>query len=203
MTLSNILQYLKEYKEFLSFLAGCLPFIVLPRNIIMKQQDDSDTLSDDVIASGNKYSKEMAKFIENCNPTFNDCSDFNSCGAKYFQALTKLCERIQLGILNTKTVKQSHLPIIKKVIESRLIEKHYEQLSRFSNGEIQYDKSMFESIYTTYTLYIKGDSVSDYRLKPLKWFWQKVRCFAIPFLCFVVLQLLLLVPTPQSSFLPL
>lgn len=196
--LSQLLAFFTTHKEFISFLTGCLPLIFLPRKMVITQQDSSDKITEKLQDAGLKYNGAMSRFLDSTTPTYSQLTEFNSLGSMYFEQLTILCDRIEEGILNTKTVRNTHLPRVKTIMASEIIQKHYREIDRYAiklgdnPNTFSYNAELYKSVKKVYDDFIAGDHVVDYRLKPLKWIWQKVRYFAIPFLYFCVFQLVML-----------
>ena len=197
-----MLAFIVKYKPFFDFLAVAIPFIILPRGIIFKQQDAYEKLASECSTLSKEYIEKMGDFMDNKKPTFKQLASINHLGGLYFDKLTMLCDRVLEGILNNKTLNNSFFPKIKRIVELQLIETHYSKLNIQAEkltgrkDEFGFQKEMYKSIFEIYDKFIKGNSfLTDYRLKPLRYIWQKVQCLLIPALVFFCFQALVYFPT--------
>lgn len=197
-----MLEFIIKYKPFFDFLVIALPIVILPRKFIFTQQDAYEKLVNELSPTAKEYIEKMAHFMDNPNPTYRELSLINNLGGLYFEKITMVCDRVLEGIVNQKTIKNSFFPRIKKIVESKLIETHYdtlniqaEKLTKQKNTFV-YDIEMYKSIFEVYYKFIKdGSSLTDYKLKPLRYIWQKAQCLIIPALAFGLFQVLVASPT--------
>ena len=190
-----VIKHWSFIREIISFSAGLLPFLILPRSVIFKQQDSSDTIIEKIKSAEDKYVYKMAEYISQDNTNDIACLvQISILGNEYFTQLTILSDRILEGILNTKTVCNTHLPHIKDVMNQKMIERHYQTLEQKSGGTsaFYYDPNRYKSLNEVYLNLISGEKVVDYRIKPLRYIWKKCRCALVPIFCFFLVQLIMI-----------
>ena len=190
-----IIKHWSFIREFLSFSAGLLPFLVLPRSVIFTQQNSSDVIIEKMKSAEDRYINAMAEYASKDKD--NDIASLvqiSILGNEYFTQLTILSDRILEGILNSKTVRNTHLPHIKDVMDKKMIEIHYQVLEKKSGieGSFIYDPNRYKSLEEVYLNLISGEKAVDYRIKPLKYIWKKGRCVLAPISCFALVQLIII-----------
>jgi len=139
-------------KELICFASGALPFILLPRNVIFKQQDDSDSIERNISTRATQYTTKFAQYIEQEQWTDSMLIEIANLGTEYFKEVRILCQRINQDILNVQNVRDTHLPSVKKFVERRLMENHFSKLDERAKikGHFSYDENPecinFESV---------------------------------------------------------
>ena len=172
--------YIQNHWQFitnlLSFLSAILSNFIIPRQMINSQQDKSDSLLQNINDSAYNYTYKFMSYLELPDNPLPVMIEVDKLGNKYFTDIIILSDRINEGILNAKTVKNTHLPRIKQIVETKIIEKHYQQLeNKTSNqGYFIYDKARYASILNVYNKFICGETAIDYKLRPLQYIWQKL-----------------------------
>lgn len=119
-------------------------------------QEKSNALSAAWQEAFDKYTTVLAEYAGHPgNPTFSDFTNIATAGEGYFTAVRIISDSILSDNLDKTSVKNTHLPMIKDVVD-RTLPNHYKTLQDIAkkNGfpyQGKLDVKNYESIYEVYS----------------------------------------------------
>jgi len=124
----------------------------------LKLQENSNKLSVDLDEKFQIFTAAIGVYNQKkFSPDPNDFFEIATKGESYFAQCRAICDSILSGIVDKKSIENTHLPIVKDVIEKSL-PVFYDTLQDISKkNSIQYDgilkKENYKSIYEVYDKY--------------------------------------------------
>lgn len=126
----------------------------------VKLQEMSNSLSDTLDERYDEFVSALAAYVnKKGKPSFTDFFNISSTGERYFSAMTTICNSINTGCLDKKTIVNTYIPKIKELVEKTLPQ-HYEALQEISkkknfaySGKLE--ECNYKSIYEVYQRWCK------------------------------------------------
>jgi hypothetical protein len=126
-------------------------------------QENSNKLSAELNNSFQVFTTALNKYSQKAGePNLDDFFDISTCGESYFSQCRAICDSILSDNVDKKSVKNTHLPIMKEVIEKSL-PMFYGALQEIAKKKsIQYSGTLkrenYKSIYEVYDKYKIGEN---------------------------------------------